>query len=114
MASGVKGFGIWKSSTWAETPGLPTQVKEEGVRGDFSPDGRTLAVPVGEQIFYLDATSFATKAVLAHNVAASPKYRIRFSRTGRFLATQGSDCNVRIWDLETLRAQLAELKLAWE
>jgi WD40 repeat protein/DNA-binding SARP family transcriptional activator len=63
---------------------------------EISPDGATLAVPVGNEVVLLDATTLTERAVLRGHT--QPPTTLRFSQDGSLLAA-ASGRKVIVWDV---------------
>jgi formylglycine-generating enzyme required for sulfatase activity/WD40 repeat protein len=102
--------GIWRlDRTFASPPGLGAVV-----HAVFAPDGMTLAIAHEARVVRLvDAGSGEELASLA--APDMPHVdRLTFSDDGGYLACNVEKVGVQLWDLRTLRQQLAEVDLDWE
>ena len=67
----------------------------------YSPDGKTLAVPCGNDILLFDAaTGQLRRSLVGHTKRV---YRVAFSPDGKTLASVGNDGKVKVWDPATGR-----------
>ena len=105
---GEKGvIWIWDTSTWREL----VRVETEDVAWTmaFSPDGRTIAVGLGQGVEHppvneaqlWDVKSGALVARIPHERQVKA---VAFSHDARWLATGGADSLVRVWDLQAASA----------
>jgi WD40 repeat protein len=90
---------IWNLETGREVWRLPNQPSCDNARAAFSPDGKLLAVGIGNVATVWDVITQRSRATLpAHsgNIA-----RVAFSPNGKLLATVGeSDRTVRLFDVD--------------
>jgi WD40 repeat protein/class 3 adenylate cyclase/tRNA A-37 threonylcarbamoyl transferase component Bud32 len=76
----------------------------------FSPDGKTLAVGLGERTELRDGRSLRVVARLQGNAARGGEgARVRFSPDGRLLAVAAFDGYIQLWDVATRRRAGAPL-----
>jgi WD40 repeat protein len=87
-------------------PAIPLSHLRPGVQGlAFSPDGQTLAVAGGTQVFVFDVPRrcLRRKIDVHDNQVAS----VAFAPNNRLLATASQDGTVRLWDTEALSERAA-------
>ena len=86
----------------------------------FSPDGNLIAIHSGSEILVYASNGFQLLTRL------SPRYGellgngypdgtcpLKFSPDSRFLATGTRSCSLHVWDFESLKYRLDEMKLGW-
>lgn len=80
----------------------------------FTPDGRHLALPVGNRLHFLElATRRVTRTV---DTGHEGVRQVLFGAGGRHLVTVGRKPDIRVWDAETMRPRgdLASANPDWE
>ena len=98
--------GVWDAASgnavWTRSIGIPGQ-RDQKVGIGFSPDGSLLALPVGNNVELVDATTGLARIVLAGHTESVTS--ATFSPDGRQLATSSLDDTARTWDL-AMQSQL--------
>jgi WD40 repeat protein len=112
-ATGLQGLGLWATDTWKSAPILSAQVREQGLRATFSPDSKTIAISLGEEIHLIELESGRVLAVLRSRLLPSSNFRLRFSPAGNYLAAQGHDNSIQIWNLDGVQNELTKYDLSW-
>ena len=111
LVTSLNGYTRWRVGTWERS-----EIRRASGDGPiaFTPDGKMLAITTnGTSIHLLDTTTFEELAVLtAPNLA--PLTWFCFSPDGAQLAAATASHMVQLWDLRTIRRQLAEMNLDWD
>lgn len=113
VTTGTLGARIWHTLSWSPGPNLPVPLSSDGALATYSPDSKYLSVSTAESVYLVDATKYAIITKLDSRIVPSSVYRLKFDSSGRYLATQGADNSLRVWDLLNLRRQLQEIGVAW-
>jgi WD40 repeat protein len=106
---------LWRTGTWEEGPALPLASDASSVSlACFSPDGHWLAVTQQNREIHL--IDFATRQTLAifEGPGESRIVAIEFSPDGKILAAARDRGEVQLWEIPSLRSELAKLKLDWQ
>jgi hypothetical protein len=112
--TGRNRVGLWRTDTWAPGPALPEDVQNFSFLAAFSPDGRLLAIR-GDQtiaVFRVEGVEPLARLAVPDSLRAVPA--VRFTRDGRRLIVARMEGRVDLWDLATMRRELAELGLDWK
>jgi WD40 repeat protein len=112
--TGRNRVGLWRTDTWAPGPALPEEVQNFSFLAAFSPDGRLLAIR-GDQtiaLFRVEGAEPLARLAVPDSLRAVPA--VRFTRDGRRLIVARMEGRVDLWDLATMRRELAELGLDWK
>lgn len=113
ISTGDLGAIAWNTMTWTPQFKLPRYAAEEALTAAFSPTDEILAIATGQLIHLFSAKNGHPIGTLETKTLASHQYRIRFSPSGQYLAAQGAENSLRIWDLHQLRRQLTRYGLEW-
>jgi|GEM_PF-1312969 len=113
ITTGDLGAIVWDTHTWSRKYDIPRSVAEEALTAAFSPKGDIFSIATRQLIHLFSVRDGHPIATLETKILASHQYRVRFSPTGRYLAAQGAENSLRIWDLQTLHEQLDALGMAW-
>jgi eukaryotic-like serine/threonine-protein kinase len=105
---------LWRTGTWQPGPALPIASNNtSGAAAAFSPDGRWLAVTQNDRdIHLIDFTSRQTAGIF-EGPGESRVLDVAFSPDGQILAAARERGEVQLWNLPAVRAELANLQLAW-
>jgi WD40 repeat protein len=101
----------WRVGTWEKQRFLPRNSVYHPLA--MSVDGELLAVGEGgRSVQLLRTTDLALVATLRTPLRGL--LDLRFSPDGRFLAAAATEQGVQVWDLESLRRELATMGLDWQ
>jgi WD40 repeat protein len=102
---------IWAVDSWQEGPSLG---KPSGIVA-FSPDGKLLAVETGEgKVRLLDPATGREYARLEDPNQDRAVWNMAFSPDGTQLVFNGEAQSLHVWDLRTIREELAQRGLDWD
>ncbi|HVF70431.1 MAG TPA: WD40 repeat domain-containing serine/threonine protein kinase [Chthoniobacterales bacterium] len=110
-AGGVKGFNLVRTGDWsAPHNGLPAAVaKSEGAVVSFSADGELAAVTANEKVYLIHPATGVERGLIVSPSGNTSTARVRLSPDGLRLAVMWDDASLDLWDLATLRRELAAL-----
>jgi WD40 repeat protein/Flp pilus assembly protein TadD len=115
VAGGMFEIRFWRVGTWEEGPVISrSENAREGAPMSFSPDGRLLAIARSLQMVQL--IDMATIREIGTLTAPDPEpiSWLRFSPDGSQLAVATDNNEIRLWNLRSIRFQLAALSLDWD
>ncbi len=105
-------YRYWETGSWKPGIRLKRSASNTAWGGDFSPDGKLVALGVAEHRIQLFA------AGTAHELAALPAghlvVKVTFSPDGTQLLVTYEAGVAELWDLRLIREELAGLKLDWD
>jgi Tfp pilus assembly protein PilF len=100
---------IWSVGSWQESPSPGA-----GMTAAFSPDGRMLALETGQNIVRLIDPATAREYASLEDPNQDRTSWMCFSPDGAQLAVIGEGKSIHLWDLRTLRTELAARRLHWD
>ena len=105
---------LWKTGSWEPGPSLPIEPNNtSGAVAAFSPDGRWLAVTqLDREIHLIDFASRQTVAIF-EGPGEGRVVDLAFSPDSELLAAARDRGEVQLWNLPTVRRELAKLQLDW-
>ena len=101
----------WAVGTWAE---LPFPEPLEGFQPAYSPDGKWIVLETGAGVARLIDADTAKEYARLEDPSKDRASQFAFTPDGTKLLTATADGHcVHVWDLQTIRRQLAEMNLDW-
>lgn len=114
LAAAERDYCLWETGSWKPLWRLSSRATETCVLpADFSPDGKLLAlVAKGSAVELLDPRTTEVLALLTPAEGSIIQW-LKFSPDGENLAVMTRTYGLHVWDLRTLREELAKLGLDW-
>ena len=104
---------LLRVADWSLGPALPKEVQGRGKQPAFSPDGRLLAIGVGDVVHLLRTADGAVLAHLQSPQGGTYLPGLAFSPDGARLALWWENGQLTVWDLNALHGALATRNLDW-
>jgi tetratricopeptide (TPR) repeat protein len=105
---------LWEVDVWKPGPQFPAHLVGNRNVFAFSPDGHTIACVTHKRLIHLlDAKTLDEFAILS-SPSPEPFTHVAFNSDGSALALSCLTRMVQLWDLRSIRRQLAEIGLDWE
>ncbi len=113
LGTGANESALVHADDWRAGPQLPPELQGAGKNAALSHDGTWLAVATGPQISLVRTADGAVVALLDTPQCGSYAPDLAFSPDGAHLAVCWENGLLTIWDLQTLRRELAARGLDW-
>jgi len=111
-AGGDKSFLV-RTADWSPGPPLPAKVQGRGTQLAISRDGSLIAFGVGDEVYLVRASDGSEVAHLNSPQSGTYLPGLTFSPDGTHLALWWENGQLTLWDLRTLRSELANRGLDW-
>jgi serine/threonine protein kinase/WD40 repeat protein len=110
LAVATGGLRLWEIGSWREGPRI-----SEASNFGYSPDGRLLAVETGYGVVRLLAPETLKEYARLEDPRQDRSGCLQFSPDSSQLVTTNNDSKaIHVWDLRTIREELAQMGLDWE
>ncbi|MCX6953483.1 MAG: WD40 repeat domain-containing serine/threonine-protein kinase [Verrucomicrobia bacterium] len=113
IGTGDRALGLWHADTWTPAAALPAELQSHNHTAAFSSDRRLLAMRFDRTLVLLRPDSLEILARLEMPGSVSQTAGLRFTADGRRLIAARLDGQVDLWEIATLRTELAKLGLDW-
>ncbi len=104
---------LLRAGDWAKGPELPTEVRGRGTQAAFSPDGALIAFGVGDEAVLVRTSDGSEVAHLQSPQGGTYLPDLIFSPDGRQLALWWENGQLTLWNLRSLRTELASRGMDW-
>ena len=112
FATGASRLRRWEVGSWDE---IPFNEPIEGKSATFSPDGKLVVLETGSGVARLIDAETGTEYARLEDPDHYSTVHYAFTPDGTKLAcATGDGCCVRVWNLQAIRRQLAEMDLDWK